>query len=119
MRVTWCLSFVAAFIDGIVGFEQQCEVTRMNMQYGEMISKVLVDHGEVGLEKKELSSLRPEIAEFKLVVEEVFYLRCLSCLYTLSCNSLDHPVDNLEGFEYSSHADAEAFEDFSELIKQS
>lgn len=72
--------FVAAFIDSDLSFEQQCEVTRVSVQYNDMISKVLVDHVDVSWGKEELCTLRSEIAEFKTAVKRVFHSHCLTVL---------------------------------------
>lgn len=111
--------FVAAFIDRSLGFEEKCELTRMNVLYIEIINKVLVDHRDRRWREGELLRLRGEIREFKSVVEGAFASHCPSGLYTLKYHLLDHLVEDLERFGSISFMDAGPFEHFNVVIKQS
>lgn len=59
---------MASFVDRCVAFEKSSDLTRVNVQYTNTVSKVLVDRREVGWVERKLPNLRSEIEQFNRVV---------------------------------------------------
>lgn len=59
---------VASFIDRNIGFGTNCDLTGINMQYIDIVDKVLVDHTKLRRVEKELRKLLYAIEELRRVV---------------------------------------------------
>lgn len=91
----------------------------MELQYSDIVSKVLADHRDDIWMERELMMMRSELEEFKRIVETAFVKKCPSGLCTLNCHLLDRRVENLELSESISFTDRKPFEHFKVLIKKS
>lgn len=60
--------FAASFVQRSIGLEADFDLTPMNLQYIDILNKVVVYHREEQWVKSELSWLRSEIEEFKRVL---------------------------------------------------
>lgn len=57
--------FVASFTESSVGLEANRDLTRISVQYVDIITKMLVHHREMQWVERELSKLQSETEEFK------------------------------------------------------
>lgn len=59
-------------MDRSIGFEKNCELTFINVQYIDIVNRVVVGHREMRWMKGELSELRLEIEKFTVFDRRVF-----------------------------------------------
>lgn len=70
----------------------------MNVEYSDIVNKVLVDQRDESLVDGRLMILRSESKEFKCIFDRKFAWHCPFGLYTLEFHLLDYLVEDLERF---------------------
>lgn len=111
--------FVVLLIDRTIGCEPSYDLTLTNVEYTDILHKALVGHEKVRWVERKFSELRSETEEFTRAVRRVTGPHCTSGLYTLNFHLLKPLVKTSEKFRSMSFTDAEPFEHFNVLIKQS
>lgn len=108
--------FVASFIDTISGSET-AELTRVHMQYTEIILALESIDNTTGIDKTILADIQNKITAFKQNTINLFAPHISSGLFTLKFHLLDHLVEDLTRFAGLDVLSASPYEYYNTRIK--
>lgn len=111
--------FGAAFTGRGLSFSRRCKLTEMNIQYTDIVNRVLPEQRSDVWAQGELMMPRSENEVLKPVVERVFASHCPSGLFISQFHLLHHSVEDWQRSGGISFTDARSFDHFLVLIKQS
>lgn len=107
-----------SFTDRDIALEMNCDLTRLNVQYTDTVSKVLLDHTKMRWVQRELSKLWSDIEEVTRVFRHVFEPHCTYERYSLKQHFPHSRAEVLMRFESTSLVDAASFEPFTLVTEQ-
>lgn len=110
---------LVSLIHRSLGSVRRYYLTRRNVFYTKVVSRLLFDHNRAAWTAGELAGLRLEILSFETTAAKTFAPNCTSGLLTLKVHLLDHTLEALTSFRCFSSTDLAPFEHPSVLIKQS
>lgn len=110
--------FIASFVIKSLGFEERCELIRLNAHYSDIADKISADRKDEVWVEEDPMMLRFETEELKHVVVNFFESHCRCCLYSLEPSLSNHLKKDLKNFGSIYFPDARPVENFTVLIKQ-
>lgn len=93
---TIAFQYISLFADESLRFDRCCKLNRINVQYSDIVNKVLLEHGNEILLEGGLIGLRCEMEKFTLAVERMFASHCPLGLYSLKYHPLHLIIKDLE-----------------------
>jgi len=108
--------FIASFIDTVSGSET-AELTRVHMQYTEIILALESIDNNTGIDKSILADIQNKITAFKQNTTNLFAPHIRSGLFTLKFHLLDHLVEDLTRFAGLDVLSASPYEYYNTRIK--
>lgn len=110
--------FVAAFVDKMSGCRKGGLLTKVNVQYTEILHDVYYNFPAEGVTESDIMLLKQKITSFQKGCIKLFGESCKTGLHTLKFHMLHHLAENVEKYIDVTLMEGSPYEHFNLLIKK-